>query len=63
MLCCPAGDVPVYLNMTNLKNKYNIASIFAQTPLFTACEFLDCLRFVMRHGHSRPLFLTQLTDT
>ncbi|PKU32493.1 hypothetical protein llap_17202 [Limosa lapponica baueri] len=39
MLCCPAIDVPVYLNMANLKNKYNIANIFAQTPLFTASDW------------------------
>lgn len=48
MLCCPAGDVTFNLNLTNLKDKYYIVNIFAQTPVLSACEFLDCLWFVMR---------------
>lgn len=52
MLHCPAGDVSVYLNMTNLVNKHNAVNIFSQSPLFTTREFLDYLWFVMRIGDS-----------
>lgn len=52
MLYCPADDVSVYMNMANLRNKYNAVNIFSQSPLFTTCEILDYLCFVMRLGDS-----------
>lgn len=66
MLHCPAGDVSVYLNMTNLRNKYKWCQ-YLFTNTFVHKMFLDYLWFVMRLGDSNiviwRLFLAHLIAT